>query len=99
MGKKIRNAARGQECTLRLDGCARFPDTVVLAHLPCRDKGMGLKSPDWWSVFACHLCHDALDRRRPTAMTQNVILERMLAGLYETQKILIQKGLLSYDDD
>lgn len=99
MGKKIRNAARGQECTLRLDGCARYPDTVILAHLPSRKKGMGIKSPDWWSVFACHLCHDAIDRRRPTAMSRELILERLLAGVFETHEILIRQGLLSYDDD
>lgn len=60
----LRNAARDQTCTLRLDCCNGDPSTVVLAHLRCFGwGGMGDKPHDFLAVFACSDCHDALDRR------------------------------------
>lgn len=62
--KKIRDAARGQTCTLNVPGvCRQERETVVLCHLPTRRKGMGNKSPDLVAVDACHRCHDWLDGR------------------------------------
>lgn len=59
-----RQNARGRECTLRLPCCNFDPQTVVLAHLRLFGAaGMGEKPDDWFAVFACHACHDALDRR------------------------------------
>lgn len=64
----LRQAAKGQTCTLRLDGCLHSPDTVVLAHLRrFSQAGMGQKPPDWCAVFACAACHDILDRRSYSA--------------------------------
>ena len=102
MTKKERNAARGQECTLRIaalagyGGCAST-ETTVLAHAPCRDKGTGFKSPDRWAAFACATCHDLVDGRlSPTDQwikmkiydwIKSEISEAWLRGIYETQKI------------
>lgn len=92
---KIRKAARGQECTLRLPCCNFNPETTILAHLPCRDKGMALKSPDYHAVFACSSCHDVIDGRVYNhGIDKEMILERKLAGLYETHKIFIEMGLI-----
>ncbi|MER2105083.1 MAG: nuclease domain-containing protein, partial [Pseudomonas atacamensis] len=42
--KKLRASANGQECTVRMPGiCNHNPETTVLAHLPCGQKGMGIK--------------------------------------------------------
>lgn len=63
--KKLRDSARGEECTVRSPWCNYDPDTTVLAHLP-DDSGtgkMGGKSDDWCSVMSCSACHDWLDRR------------------------------------
>jgi hypothetical protein len=99
MGKKIRQAAQYQPCTLRLEGCSFNPETTVFCHVKSPDNGMGLKqSKDFFGVFACHMCHDAMDDRRKTAMTPHLIYQAIIRGLYETQKILIEKELLSYDD-
>jgi len=97
MAYKIRQAARGQYCTLRLPGCNSNPDTTVFAHAPSIDNGMGLKTaPDFWGAFACSSCHDVVDSRVPTSEQRILILERWLAGIYETQKRLIELGLITY---
>ena len=99
MGDKIRKAARGQHCRLRLAGCNNNPETTVFAHAPSIDNGMGLKqAPDFWGAFACSNCHDVVDGRVTSSEQRIMILERWLAGVYETQKALIAMGLLKYDD-
>ncbi|WP_207855544.1 nuclease domain-containing protein [Pseudomonas sp. 79_C] len=56
--------ARGQDGTGRSPGTGNFnPETTVLAHLPCGQKGMGMKGCDTVEVYACSACHDVLDGR------------------------------------
>ena len=99
VGRKIRNFARGQTCTLRLRGCNGNPETVVFAHAPSIDNGMGLKqAKDFWGAFACSNCHDVVDGRVSTKDDRITILERWLAAIYETQKRLIEAGLMHYSD-
>lgn len=64
-GSRMRMAARGENCTLRLTGvCNHDPATTVLAHIRMFGwAGMAQKPPDFLGVFACSCCHDALDRR------------------------------------
>ena len=59
---KLRNSARGRDCTLNIAGACNYtPATVVLCHIDSEEKGMGIKSPDWFAVFGCSDCHSALD--------------------------------------
>lgn len=63
VSKPLRNAARGKDCTLRLDGCRNDTSTVVLCHLRMFGAaGMGQKPHDALAVFACAHCHAQLDR-------------------------------------
>ena len=90
--KKLRDSARGQECTLRMFGVCNFnPEITVLAHIACGQKGMGLKSPDNMAVFACSACHDLLDGRRPGQLD----LRDVIRALGETQAIWISQGLMT----
>lgn len=99
MGRLIRKAARGQNCTLRLRGCRNETETVVFAHAPSIDNGMGLKqAKDFWGAFACARCHDVVDGRVTTKDDRITILERWMAGIYETLKILIELRLVRYED-
>ena len=94
---KITRAARMRSCSLRLPSCRNEIETVVFAHAPSIDKGMGIKSPDWWGAFACHHCHTIADgSKRFDPEYVNVFESRWLAGIYETQKALIEEGLMSY---
>jgi hypothetical protein len=59
----MRNAAREQPCTLRLDCCNRDWKTVSLNHLRFFNvAGIGQKPHDFLGVFGCSNCHAALDR-------------------------------------
>mgnify|MGYP001627830950 CR=1 FL=1 len=62
--KKIRDAARGQACTLQIVGvCSGDWSTTVLAHLPDESHGISRKSDDLSSCFACDACHSVIDGR------------------------------------
>jgi hypothetical protein len=62
---KLRRAAKGQTCTLRLDCCNHNPETTSLCHIRAFGwAGTAEKPHDFLAVFACSDCHDALDRRR-----------------------------------
>ena len=92
---KLTAFARGMDCTLRLPGSSPGPDneTVVTCHLPSGRKGMGYKSPDWWSIHACAACHDKLDGR--TAVDGATYLdEDILRALFETTSLRTAKGLI-----
>jgi len=65
MKDALRKSARGQPCLVRIpDVCNGNPETTVLAHIRRGGvAGTGIKPPDVCGVFACHACHDAIDRR------------------------------------
>lgn len=90
--KKYRDAAKGKDCTLRLPGiCNHNPETVVLAHLPCGMKGVGMKSPDNMAVDACSACHAHIDGRH----RWDVSAEDYLRALAETQMRRLEAGLMT----
>lgn len=92
ISKKLRDSARDQDCTLRIPGvCNGNPETTILAHLPCGQKGIGMKSPDNMAVFACCACHDRLDFR---IRGGDIDWRDILRALAETQTIWIDKGLM-----
>jgi len=59
---KLRKAAQGEHCTIRLPGCLPGTETTVLAHLP--NRSMGKKNHDLNAAFACYACHQAVDGQR-----------------------------------
>jgi hypothetical protein len=91
---KIRESARDQNCTIRVAGCTNVG--VVLAHAPCVDKGLSIKSPNHWAAYACHHCHDQLDGRKGTLIMNSAPL--WMRGIYETQKILITQGMITINE-
>jgi hypothetical protein len=90
VSKALRDSARDQCCTLRLPGCGHDDGTVVLAHLPCGQKGIGMKSPDTMAIFACFACHGQLDG----AARWDISAQDYLRALAETQMAWIRTGLV-----
>jgi len=89
---KIRKSAKGEDCSLRIPSVCNFnTETTVLAHLNTKFKGVALKSPDIFAVYACSNCHDALDNRSNNKIETRWIMD----ALFETQKKLIDKGLIT----
>ena len=90
--KKIRDSARGQQCTVRLQGiCNWNPETTVLAHF--NGAGWALKEDDDEGAFACSSCHDELDRRTQTFEIEYV-KSAFNDGVRRTRKYLKQIGLI-----
>lgn len=64
VSRKMRNAARDQECTFQIVGICNYdPATTVFCHLPDESKGTGKKSDDISGADGCSACHAAVDRR------------------------------------
>lgn len=94
---KITRSARGESCSLRVPGVCKFDhETTVFAHAPCVEKGMGIKSPDWWGAYACHGCHNFMDGRAISPYVDSTEKPQIwLDGIFETQKKLREKGLIT----
>ena len=91
MGKKIRDSARGEDCSLRLGMCSS-DETVVLCHIG-HIRGMGVKCGDHFAVYACSNCHDLIDGRVKNSHLDLDLEYEKLRALEETQLKLINKGL------
>lgn len=95
---KLTESAKGEDCTLRIfPYCNQNPETTVLCHINSPDKGIGIKSPDWFGVFACSACHDIIDRRAYTTITEAEIDKQIIRALHLTLKRQIEKELISYE--
>lgn len=98
ISKKIRNSAKGKNCTLRLNGCRNDVDTVIFAHINTDFKGIGNKSPDLFGVYACSNCHDFLDDRHVLPFEVHHYKD-VLRALTETQMELYKIGLIEVKKD
>ena len=89
---KLRKAAQGQECQVRLEGvCNHNPETTVLAHVRRANvAGIGQKPNDYIVVWACSDCHDQIDGRSkphfPAYELDRYVLEGMCRTLDELKK-------------
>ena len=88
---KLRQSAKGQDCTLQTPWCNHDPETTVLCHLPSDIAGMGSKSDDFHAVFGCAACHQALDQH---LMSRGDTLWFSIRALQRTLRIWVEKGLV-----
>lgn len=96
--KKIREAARGQDCTFNIAYVCNYDNsTTVLAHLPDESHGMGQKADDISAAFACGKCHDSIDcRGDPQTWVQNEADREfyMRRAMVRTWRKLIEMGVI-----
>lgn len=93
VSQKLRNSARGQDCTFAIPGiCNHDPETVVLCHAPSEVKGIGNKSHDYHAAFGCSACHEALDQHRLPEKWHEYFY--WLRGLQRTWTIWVERGLV-----
>lgn len=77
--KTLRDFARGKPCYLRLPGCSHDPERTVLAHLRIGGvAGTGLKPPDICALPLDDYCHNVVDGRVKTELTQTEIRAELL---------------------
>lgn len=96
---KLTQAARGQDCQIRLpDICLGSPETVVACHGSkgsLTGKGIGSKCSDLFIAFGCQACHDVYDRRvRVNHLARLEIEHAFYEGVIRTQLILLGQGLI-----
>lgn len=97
--QSIRDAARGQRCTIRFVGiCDDDPETTVLAHLHDESFGRGQKADDTSAVFACHACHTALDQHTH-GLDDGALYRTLLRALQRTIRRLVIMDVLSLKRD
>ena len=95
----LRKEAKGKECQIRIPGvCNGNSETVVLCHLNQKallGVGMGQKVPDEFGAWGCSNCHDVVDGRvNLDIYTHDEVLIMFYEGVFRTQKILLDEGLL-----
>jgi len=77
---KLRRLAKGQSCVM----CGADDGTIVLAHLPYRNSGMGMKAPDVCGAHLCFRCHNEADGpRRMDHEWRFLALSRTLERLWK----------------
>jgi hypothetical protein len=91
---RLRDAARGQDCTVRLPGICNFnPETTVLGHYRI-NSGIAMKPIDLCGAWICSDCHDAVDGRAKTAFSREMLDLAHLEGMVRTIEALHKRGLL-----
>ena len=93
----LRDAARGQDCQVRLSCCNFNPETTVLAHYRLSGlNGMGMKPPDLIGSWACSACHDAIDRRAYLDMDKDFVRLAHAEGCFRTIAALISQKKIKW---
>lgn len=93
--KKYRDAAKGQDCKMRLPGCRNETETVVLAHR--NGAGVGTKHSDHDAADMCQHCHDVFDGRKKagSATYSSAWLEKeFVRARLETIINRIERGII-----
>lgn len=92
---KLRKAARGRECQIRITQvCNGNSETTVLAHYRMAGLcGAGIKPSDLAGAWACSDCHDVIDGRNPVADRITLRLWH-LEGVMRTLAKLEKEGLV-----
>lgn len=91
--KKLRESARGQDCSIRIPGvCNHNPETTVLSHI--NGGGMGTKTSDIHAAFCCSNCHDAVDYRVKTQYSRDEIELMHRQGVQRTVDYWLDNGLV-----
>jgi len=93
---KLRNAARGRGCMVRLpEVCNHNSETVVLAHYRMAGlSGVGMKPDDALGAWSCSSCHDAIDRRSHMELERDYVRLAHLEGVMRTLAVLRSEKLL-----
>ena len=100
VSKKIRNSARGEDCTFQIVGVCNYDtETTVLCHLNTSRKGMGIKSMDYFGVYGCSDCHNVIDGRVKTDIPREEIWRCQMRALERTWALLIEDGLIAIKGD
>lgn len=92
----MRDAAKGEDCTLNIARVCNYnPETTVLSHLPDESNGMGTKSDDISSCFACLSCHQLIDSPGDIRLTSEEREWYMRRAQNRTMRRMLAKGIMT----
>lgn len=96
---KIRQSAKGEDCTINLEGVCNYnSETVVWCHSneSKHGKGMGLKAHDEYGAYGCSSCHAVYDgqAKRPNWLTKEDVDLAFDFAIEKSRAILARKKLL-----
>lgn len=91
ISQKLRQSAKGEQCTFQTPYCVGGTETTVLCHAPSHHKGMGNKGPDYFAAFGCCECHAALDNHRMSGVESQFY---WLKGIHKTWDRWVERGLI-----
>lgn len=96
---KLRKAAKGRECQVRVPGvCSHDPSTVVLAHYRMSGQnGTGIKPSDVSGAHACYFCHMAVDGQIKTHHTPQELRQWHADGVIRTLLQLEKEGIIKHE--
>lgn len=92
----LKEAARGQNCYLRLPNICTFkPEQTALCHIRRGNiAGRGQKPSDFCAVPLCFECHQAYDQRAYKELSRDQLDAEMLRALVQWLSYLDSKGLV-----
>ena len=92
VSKKLRDSARGEECTMNGPECNYNPETVVLCHSNRYEhgKGKGLKADDREAFYGCSGCNFWFDS---VSASKDYKDELYRAAKEKTHERMREKGL------
>lgn len=89
VSQPVRDSAKGEDCTLRLDCCNHDPATTVFCHIRHFGwAGISEKPDDFLGFYACSACHQVFDSGEGWGW------EEVTRALGETLRRPSWKGLL-----
>lgn len=95
---KITDAARGEDCLVRIDGCPGNPEMTIWSHARWIDSGRGksIKAPDLCGAFACTYCDGIYDGqiKRPAGLSREDVDMMWLRGHLRSLVRLRDKGVI-----
>lgn len=95
---KICDSARGEECTIQIDGCPGDPAMTIWSHQRSHlgGKGLGIKACDLAGAYACTYCDAIYDgqRRLPPGWTREDVDAAWTRGHFRSLKRLTDKGIV-----
>lgn len=94
---KLTEAARGQNCYLRLPNICTFnPEQTVLCHIRRGNiAGRGQKPSDLCAVPMCFECHQTYDQRSCRELSRDQLDSECLRALVQWLSYLDSKGLVT----
>lgn len=96
--QKLRDSARGEDCTVRIPGCPADPEKTIWSHYrgSAGGKAGARKSDDICGAYACTYCDAVYDGQapRPAGLTKEDVDRLWLEGHIRSLVRVKEKGLL-----